>query len=493
MLERETDERGMLARCDSLVSQVADKAADACPWLLLGILTTVLLQSIKLPTGRIRGLLTLPAAAQSGGAASKLAGTLWVSLVGCVIGLVTPLCSCGALPLAIGLAGAGAAPSAVVAFLTAAQSAGIDSAAMTLGILGVRATAFRLAGAAVLAIAAGVAIGPMQGSAASSSDAATTATATKAESASSSPLWRRKPAALVRTVLGLFEDIWFPIFLGIVTTVAVEVFWSADRVSSLIPPPPAPPAPPATAPEGWDEEEDGVWRPDDSGVGEHGSATAAAAAAAVAASPLVAALAGLVLRVVVVVGSLPIQLCEHGVVNFAAALETAGAPAGLTFAFLLSAPATNASALAVIVKTVGGNALAAVRSAAALAVTAIAMSYAVDAAVANGLDVFGSSSSASSSSTPPPPILTAPEGWDEEEDGVWRPGDIDTGADTAGGAAQGGGSVIGSAPAGAGIPLPPWFQRVSVVLCAGLLLVTIIKRVGRLVGGATASVKAKEE
>ena len=41
-------------------------------------------------------------------------------------------------------------------------------------------------------------------------------------------------------------------------------------------------------------------------------------------------------RVVVVVGSLPFQLCEHGVVSFAVALQKAGASHGTAHVFLLA-------------------------------------------------------------------------------------------------------------------------------------------------------------
>ena len=46
----------------------------------------------------------------------------------------------------------------VVAFLTASQSAGLDSAAITVGLLGFSATLCRLAGAVVLAVCAGMAV-----------------------------------------------------------------------------------------------------------------------------------------------------------------------------------------------------------------------------------------------------------------------------------------------------------------------------------------------
>ena len=59
--------------------------------------------------------------------------------------------------MALGLTRQGASPGGVVAFMTAAQSAGLDSFTFTYGILGARVAFARLAGAAVLAMTAGLA------------------------------------------------------------------------------------------------------------------------------------------------------------------------------------------------------------------------------------------------------------------------------------------------------------------------------------------------
>ena len=50
---------------------------------------------------------------------------------------------------------------------------------------------------------------------------------------------------------------------------------------------------------------------------------------------------GLPARLAVLGAALPLQLCEHTTVTAAAAIQRAGGSAGLAFAFLLSAPATN--------------------------------------------------------------------------------------------------------------------------------------------------------
>jgi uncharacterized membrane protein YraQ (UPF0718 family) len=51
------------------------------------------------------------------------------------------------------------------------------------------------------------------------------------------------------------------------------------------------------------------------------------------------------MRLLVLGAALPLQLCEHTSVAFAAAIQKAGGSPGLAFSFLLSAPATNLSTI----------------------------------------------------------------------------------------------------------------------------------------------------
>ena len=62
-------------------------ATEACPWLLLGLLLSSLLRALSaLRPWRFTGLLTVAP-----------------SLGGAAMGLVSPLCSCSALPVALSL------------------------------------------------------------------------------------------------------------------------------------------------------------------------------------------------------------------------------------------------------------------------------------------------------------------------------------------------------------------------------------------------------
>jgi hypothetical protein len=55
----------------------------------------------------------------------------------------------------------------------------------------------------------------------------------------------------------------------------------------------------------------------------------------------------------------PLQLCEHTTVAYAAAIQKAGGPPGLAFAFLLVAPATNLPSLVLLLKASGAAGAAA--------------------------------------------------------------------------------------------------------------------------------------
>jgi uncharacterized membrane protein YraQ (UPF0718 family) len=84
------------------------------------------------------------------------------------------------------------------------------------------------------------------------------------------------------------------------------------------------------------------------------------------------------MRCVVIVGSLPFQLCEHGVVSFAQALSKAGASSGLAQAFLLCAPATNITTIFAVLRSVGKNPWAAFRCVLGICLSALAISYFAD-------------------------------------------------------------------------------------------------------------------
>jgi uncharacterized membrane protein YraQ (UPF0718 family) len=84
---------------------------------------------------------------------SKVKSVLWASTLGAPL----PLCSCGALPTALGLRKQGATPGATVAFMVATPETGIDSISLTYALTDPTMTILRPITGIVMAIAAGLA------------------------------------------------------------------------------------------------------------------------------------------------------------------------------------------------------------------------------------------------------------------------------------------------------------------------------------------------
>eukprot|EP00937_MAST-01D_sp_MAST-1D-sp2_P001182 g1182.t1 len=384
----------------TLPTAVLDDVRAAMPWVLVGAAVTAAFQQAA-PTLPAR-LLTVPADASG-------AARLGAVFKGAALGVLTPLCSCGVLPVARGFVDAGAALPAVVAFVTASQSAGVDSAAITWGLLGPMAALCRLAAAVCLAVTAGLACGFKHAGGAGAGAGAGVGVGVGVGvvtgsgvgggigggSGAVTPPVRESPrhgaGSAARAVLlfpfrfvaaaadALFE-VLPTVVAGIAFTVAVlrqlpalHTLLSRFAGDATLGP---------TEAAGWQG-----WQ------------------------------ASLAARLLVLGCVLPLQLCEHATVSLAAAVQKSGGSPGLAFGFLLSAPATNLATLLLLVDAgrkrgrggaarasaccaqpqqgqggdggglgAGGAAVAiAVRVAAALVCTSLALSYAVDGA---GLDLL---------------------------------------------------------------------------------------------------------
>ena len=369
---------------DSLRSEILK----ALPWVVLGICLTaalaLLLEASVLPAHKLGAVLN--GAGPLGGAA---------------LGLITPLCSCGALPVAAGFISKGVPLGTVIAFLTASQSAGLDSAAITWGLLGPRATICRLLGATCLATAAGLAAGRHRAAntpTAAGSKQQAPAIATKTPfTFSANPL-----VALCKAAVTSAADVAPPVLLGLgLSTAAVHWLPSLSQAYEAS----------TAGMAGLDgvEGQAGWW---------------------------LRTLRNLLTRGAVIGSSLPLQLCEHSTVTAAAGIQKAGGGAGLAFAFLLVAPAVNLPSLLLLVRAsqqpqntppltkgrsgagkgaaadrLASDRLAAARVALTLVVISLALSYAVDAW---GVDLLveqeaeGGGASAASMDLPAPLVHASP-------------------------------------------------------------------------------------
>lgn len=315
----------------TFLERLRSEVLKALPWVVLGILLTALFETAIARLSMIPALSTV---LQRAGA-----------LMGALLGVATPLCSCGSLPVAAALVSGGVPLRTVVAFLTASQSAGLDSTAITWGLLGPTAALCRLGGAVVLAIAVGFAV-PSGGKSAPANGQRPSEPASAADAGARGALTSLCCAA-VRTT----ADVLPPMLLGVcLSAVALHcaphlaTTYHALKVVGYQPQP----------------------------------AIIDGAGSSMSSSGGVTVLRSVLTRLAVLGAALPLQLCEHSSVAYAAAIQKAGGAPGVAFAFLLAAPATNLPSLFLLVRTCGHGGGVAVRLAAALTAAALALSYAVD-------------------------------------------------------------------------------------------------------------------
>jgi uncharacterized membrane protein YraQ (UPF0718 family) len=315
----------------------------ALPWITLGIVLTGALSSLMTwlpPTEELFAVLK---------SSRREGDDVFAVAAAAVLGLATPLCSCGAIPLAASFLTSGIPLSSTMAFLTASQSAGLDSAAITWGLLGPMAVLCRLGGAILLALAAGLVCGKTvtttttdkeqsseggdccASSKKDSSSSSSTCGSTKELPGGSNNSGSQGSSSLSRLWVSLSDtavEILPTVFTGLaLSTAALHFFPSFLTIYS----------------------------------GE-----------------------SFLVRSLLLLTAMPMQLCEHSTVTLAAAIQKAGGSPGLSFSFLLAAPATNMPTLLLLLRY-GGTIGTVVGVVAAIAGTALAMSYAVDGV---GLDLL---------------------------------------------------------------------------------------------------------
>lgn len=103
------------------VDNLIELILEAAPWLLFGMIVAGLVKAWIPQEGMAR----------------LLGGRGLGSIVnGALIGAPLPICSCGVLPAAIGLRRNGASREATTSFLVATPETGVDSVALSFGMLG---------------------------------------------------------------------------------------------------------------------------------------------------------------------------------------------------------------------------------------------------------------------------------------------------------------------------------------------------------------------
>ncbi|CAK0765633.1 Permease [uncultured Gammaproteobacteria bacterium] len=272
-----------------------DLFLDAAPWLVLGLAAAGLVHA-WLPAATLGRWL--------GGRGIRPA------VLAALIGAPLPLCSCGVLPAAVGLRRAGASREAVVSFLIATPETGLDSIALSYGILGPFFAIARPVAAVTSAVATGllmlvlpredVAV-PALSPAASAGGCATDCCGSgKMVAPARQSLLGRTLAGLSYAFTDMFDDLILWLALGLL---------AAALTATLVPP---------QALAGWG--------------------------------------GGLPAMLAMVAIGVPMYICATASTPLAGALLLAGVSPGAVMVFLLAGPATNLATIAVVRRELGSMA-----------------------------------------------------------------------------------------------------------------------------------------
>ncbi|OPL18920.1 MAG: hypothetical protein AVO35_03035 [Candidatus Aegiribacteria sp. MLS_C] len=214
------------------------------------------------------------------------------SIKASLIGVPLPLCSCGVLPAAMSLKRDGASRGAVTSFLISTPQTGVDSVAVTWGLLGLPVALAKV----VAAFAAGVIGGTLADrfGRPAETDAGPAGCAERDEGHFLSRMWDYS----VRTI---FRDIYGWVAAGIMVSALMTMILEPGQLAG---------------------------------------------------DPILRGPAGLLAALVL---GIPLYVCSVASVPIAAGLVYAGFPVGSSLVFLMAGPATNAATMGAVRKTLGSR------------------------------------------------------------------------------------------------------------------------------------------
>lgn len=284
---------------------------DAAPLLALGLFLAAVMRA-WLPTHFLEKQL-----GQAGpGAIIKAA----------LFGAPMPLCSCGVLPVALGLRRAGASKGSTVSFLVATPETGVDSIALSYGLLGPIMAVARPVVAVINAIVAGLLTGWADASAPTHGGETKSCCASKAQTTAPSDTSRPTLREGLHFTFGrLYEDMLPWLAVGLLFAALVQTF----------------------VPEQW--------------LAQWGQGP-------------------LAMAIMILIG-VPMYICASASTPIAAGLLLAGVSPGTVLVFMMAGPATNIAAVGLVYRELGRRALIAYLS--SVAVVSIAAGLILDALVVN--------------------------------------------------------------------------------------------------------------
>ena len=220
-----------------------------------------------------------------------------------LFGVPLPLCSCGVIPVAVGLRKQGASKGATASFLVSVPETGVDSVAITWALLDPLMTIIRPVSAFITALATGSLINllPEQNVVAKTDTAESCCSANSDMTAlltPKKPMFRRLKDGVIYAFTDLLKDIGGWLLLGILIAGIISYFVPVDFVDRYL-------------------------------GGEYRS-----------------------LLIMLIIG-IPLYICASASTPIAAALVLKGLSPGAALVFLLAGPATNAATMTVVAKHLG--------------------------------------------------------------------------------------------------------------------------------------------
>ena len=219
-----------------------------------------------------------------------------------LFGVPLPLCSCGVIPVAVGLRKQGASKGATASFLVSVPETGVDSVAITWALLDPLMTIIRPVSAFITALATGALINllPEQKVAAKTDTAESccSANADQNTQLTQQPILQRLKDGVIYAFTDLLKDIGGWLLLGILIAGIISYFVPVDFVDRYL-------------------------------GGEYSS-----------------------LVIMLIIG-IPLYICASASTPVAAALVLKGLSPGAALVFLLAGPATNAATMTVVAKHLG--------------------------------------------------------------------------------------------------------------------------------------------
>ena len=211
------------------------------------------------------------------------------------LGVPLPLCSCGVIPVGLGMKSSGGSDGAVVGFLISTPQTGVDSILVSASFLGWPFAVFKLVSAAVMGLVGGW-LTDLSGSGETHR--------TQAEKGGEEEKISHRFLEFFRYSDMLLHSLWVWLLIGVVVSAAISTFVPPDAFQ---------------------------------GLSVHGGLTA---------------------MFVTLLIAIPLYVCATASVPIAAALVASGMPTGAVLVFLMAGPATNVATLGAVYRTLGVRPLA---------------------------------------------------------------------------------------------------------------------------------------